>query len=145
MPYLIILLPLVAGGLAQIIKLFIKSNHARFDWKSLLAYSGMPSGHSAIVVSLAAIMGLIEGFDSPLFALAFVLAIIVIRDAVGIRQYLGQHGKVLNALVKDLKEDWVLNETYPHLLEQIGHTPAQVIAGSLLGLVVSLAGYWLLT
>ena len=101
----------------------------------------MPSGHSAIVVSLATIVGLAEGFDSPLFAICFVLAIITIRDAIGFRQYLGQHGKTLNILVKDLKEDELLDESYPHLLEKIGHTPLQVLVGSLIGLLVSLIGY----
>ena len=103
----------------------------------------MPSGHSAMVVSLSSILFFQQGWQSPLFAFSIVLAIIVIRDALGIRRYLGQHGKILNILVKDLKDDFVLDKTYPHLLEQIGHTPAQVVAGSLIGLAVSAAGYWL--
>jgi acid phosphatase family membrane protein YuiD len=62
---------------------------------------------------------------------------------VGIRRYLGEHGKILNILVKDLKEepDKPLNENYPHLLERIGHTPAQAIIGALIGFAVSLIGY----
>jgi len=141
--YQILILPLLAGFLAQFIKFFIKSNKQKWDAKNLMAYSGMPSGHSAMVVSLASIIGLVEGFHSSLFAMSTILAIIVIRDALGIRRYLGQHGKTLNILVNDLKDDKVLDAKYPHLLEKIGHTPLQVLAGSLLGLVVSLAGYWL--
>ncbi|RLC38499.1 divergent PAP2 family protein, partial [Candidatus Falkowbacteria bacterium] len=97
----ILLLPLVAGLIAQLIKFFIRSNNKKFEFKNILAYSGMPSGHSAIVISLATIIGLKEGINSPLFAISIILAIIVIRDALGIRRYLGQHGKTLNILVKD--------------------------------------------
>lgn len=139
----ILTLPLLAGLSAQIIKFFIKSNHQKFAFKNILAYSGMPSGHSAIIVSLATIVGLEEGFDSPLFAVSTILAIIVIRDALGIRRYLGEHGKILNILVTDLKTDKLLDEEYPHLLEKIGHTPLQVLAGSTIGFLVSIAGYYI--
>ena len=103
--YLILLLPIISGFIAQTIKFFIKTNQQNFSFKKIAAYSGMPSGHSAMVVSLTAIAGLQEGFDSPIFAISLILAIIVIRDALGIRRYLGIHGKTLNILVKDLKED----------------------------------------
>lgn len=137
-------LPLVSGLIAQFLKIFIKSNHQKADLKNIVAYSGMPSGHSALVISLATITGLKDGWMSPLFAISFILAIIVIRDAVGLRRYLGQHGKTLNVLVKDLKEDEMLDKSYPHLLEQIGHTPLQVFVGSLIGFTVSLVGYFVI-
>ena len=139
--YQIIFLPLVAALITQLIKIFLDSNKLKWNLKNLVAYSGMPSGHSAIVVSLATIIGLTEGLESSLFALAFVFAIIVIRDALGIRKYLGEHGRILNKLVKDLKNDEILDSKYPHLLEKIGHTPAQIIVGSLIGLIVSIVGY----
>jgi len=140
----ILLLPLAAGFIAQTIKFFVKSNQQKFEFKNLLAYSGMPSGHSAMVISLATIVGLEEGWNSPLFAICVIIATIVIRDALGIRRYLGQHGRVLNVLVKDLKDDQMLDNNYPHLLEKIGHTPLQVIAGGAIGLLVSFLGYYLL-
>jgi len=111
--------------------------------KNLAAYSGMPSAHAALIVSLATIIGLKVGPDSPAFAICIILTIIVIRDALGIRRYLGQHGKTLNVLVKDLKNDEVLDQKYPRLLERIGHTPAQVLAGAFLGFLVSILGYYL--
>ena len=141
--YHILILPLIAGLIAQILKFFTRSNQQKIKLKNIMAYSGMPSGHSAMVVSLATIIGLEEGLNSPLFALCVILTIIVIRDALGIRRYLGQHGRTLNALVKDLKEDKYLDDQYPHLLERIGHTPLQVIAGSALGLAISLSGFLL--
>lgn len=143
--YQILLLPLLSGLTAQIIKFFIKSNKQKFSFKNILAYSGMPSGHSAIIISLATIIGLEEGFSSPLFAVCAVLAIIVIRDALGIRRYLGEHGRVLNVLVKDLGNDHVLDQKYPRLLEKIGHTPLQVLIGSLIGFFISLTGYLLIS
>lgn len=142
--YQIIALPILAGIIAQICKFFINSNNLKANFKNLTAYSGMPSGHSAIVISLATIVGLTEGWDSPFFAISAILALIVIRDALGIRRYLGQHGKTLNILVKDLGDDDVLEEKYPRLLEKIGHTPAQVLVGSIIGISVSILGYLIL-
>jgi len=140
----ILILPLLSGLTAQTIKFFINSNNQKDFFKSMVSYSGMPSGHSAIIVSLTTIIGLEEGWQSPLFAVCFILTIIVIRDALGIRRYLGEHGHVLNILVNDLKNDKVLDQKYPRLLERIGHTPAQVMAGSLLGFTISILGHYLL-
>jgi uncharacterized protein len=144
MQYLI--LPIIAAIIAQTAKFFIKSNHEKASLKILTSYSGMPSGHSALVTALATIIGLKQGIFSPLFALSFVLAIIVIRDAVGIRRYLGEHGRMLNELVRDLKEepDKPLDRSYPHLLEKIGHTPAQAAVGAAIGLLVALIGFWIM-
>ena len=140
---LIILLPLISLFVAQVIKFFIKSNKRNFNLKNLFSYSGMPSGHSAMVISLTSIIGLTTGWESPMFGLSLVFAIIVIRDAFGIRKYLGQHGNILNILVKDLDDDKMLDKKYPQLLEKIGHTPMQIIAGSLIGLTISLIGYYI--
>jgi acid phosphatase family membrane protein YuiD len=142
--YQILITPLVAAAIAQISKFFINSNHLKIGVTNLVAYSGMPSGHSALIVSLMTIVGLELGINDPLFAVCVVLTILVLRDAVGLRRYLGQHGKVLNILVKDLKDDQMLDYQYPELLEKIGHTPAQVAVGSLVGFLVSLASYFIL-
>ena len=140
---LIFIAPILSGLIAQSIKFFIKTNKQKFSFKNFVAYSGMPSGHSAMVVSLAVIIGLDQGWHSPLFAVGVILAIIVIRDALGIRRYLGKHGKILNILIKDLGDDKMLDESYPHLLEKIGHTPAQVLVGSAIGSLVSLILFYL--
>lgn len=142
--YQIILLPLAAGLISQLAKFFIASNRLEPRLSNLTAYSGMPSGHSAMVISLVTIIGLIEGINSPFFAIAFILAALVIRDAVGLRRYLGEHGRIINGLVKELGSEHLLDKNYPHLLEKIGHTPAQVLAGSLIGFVVSLVGFFIL-
>jgi len=142
--YEIILLPALAGLTAQLIKFFINSNHLKINLTNLAAYSGMPSGHSSMMFSLSTIVGLTQGFDSALFAVTFIMTVLIIRDAIGLRQYLGQHGRTLNLLVKDLDDDKMLDNTYPHLLEKIGHTPLQVFVGSLVGISISLIGFYLM-
>ncbi len=141
-PYVIY--PIIAFTLAQGTKVLLKSfQKKRFNWRDIFAYSDMPSGHTATVTSLAMIIGLRDGFASDAFALAFVFMMIVITDAVGLRNYLGQHGKTLNILVKDLKEDDFLDNSYPKQLEHIGHTPLQVLIGAAIGIGVSLIGWML--
>lgn len=141
---LILILPIVSIFVAQTLKFLIKSNDMKLKGgKNYFQYSGMPSGHSALVVSLSTITGLTEGIQSPIFAFSVVFAMIVISDAWHLRRYLGQHGETLNVLVKDLKEDQFLDEYYPKLLEKIGHSFPQVVAGGLVGLLVSYGGYML--
>jgi acid phosphatase family membrane protein YuiD len=142
MPYFAF--PVIAFILAQGTKIFLKSfGRHKFHWKDIFAYSDMPSGHTATVVSLATIIALRLGLASAEFALALVFMSIVITDAIGLRNYLGQHGKTLNILVKDLKEDDFLDNSYPKQLEHIGHTPFQVAIGALIGIAVSVAGFLL--
>jgi hypothetical protein len=141
--YIYILTPIVAFIIAQGAKVFLRSFHHKITWHDVFAYSDMPSGHTAVTVSLVTILGLRLGIDSPIFAVAFVFATIVITDAIGLRNYLGQHGKTLNVLVKDLKEDEFLDRSYPKQLERIGHTPFQVIVGAFVGILTSLVSFLL--
>ncbi len=142
--YLQVILPVIAFSIAQGTKFLLRTYKSKkFNWRNIFSYSDMPSGHSAVVISLLTIVALINGIDSASFAISFVFSAIVITDAIGLRNYLGQHGKTLNILVKDLKEDDFLDDFYPQLLERIGHTPLQVIAGSLIGFAVSYLGYLL--
>ena len=141
--YIYILTPIVAFIIAQGAKVFLRSFHHKVTWHDVFAYSDMPSGHTAVTVSLVTILGLRLGIDSPIFAAAFVFTAIVITDAIGLRNYLGQHGKTLNVLVKDLKEDEFLDHSYPKQLERIGHTPFQVIVGAFVGIFTSLISFLL--
>ena len=141
--YIYLLCPVIAFILAQGTKVALRSLKHKITWRDIFAYSDMPSGHTAVVAALVTILGLKLGIGSPVFATAFVFSTIVIADAVGLRNYLGQHGKTLNILVKDLKEDEFLDRTYPQLLEHIGHTPLQVIIGALVGIMTSLIGFWM--
>lgn len=95
----------------------------------------MPSSHSAFVTSLATGVGLVEGSDSTLFALAAVFALIVMYDAAGVRRAAGKQARVLNAIIEDLNR----RELHPERLrELLGHTPVEVVAGALLGVLVAI-------
>jgi uncharacterized protein len=143
--YLYLLLPIIAFSIAQGTKFILKTRRQKkFRFRNIFSYSDMPSGHTSVVIALCTIIGLTEGINSPLFAIAFVFTAIVITDAIGFRNYLGQHGKTLNILVKDLDEDDFLDDTYPELLEKIGHTPLQAIIGAIIGFIVSLIGWLIL-
>lgn len=140
--HLIILSAILAFIIAQGSKVAIRAMRGKkLSYRDVFAYSDMPSGHTAVVVALTTAIALSDGLYSSLFAVSFVFATIVIVDAIGLRNYLGQHGKTLNILVKDLKEDAFLDNSYPQLLERIGHTPLQVLVGGIIGVVVSLGAY----
>lgn len=102
---------------------------------------GMPSSHSATVVSMAASVGLAEGFGSSVFAVSLVLAFVVMYDAAGVRRAAGQHAFQINAIMDMLAEpdsEARINK----LKEILGHTPAEVGAGALLGLIVAAIAYY---
>jgi hypothetical protein len=102
----------------------------------------MPSSHAALVTGLAWTMGLEYGFHSSAFAVAFVMAGIVIYDATGVRRAAGEHAKVINRMIADLVEGHPLKEK--ELKELLGHTPRQVFAGIIFGWLVSGGAWWLM-
>jgi hypothetical protein len=140
--YLILICPIITFIIAQGTKVLIRAIKGKITFKDIFAYSDMPSSHTAVVISLVTIIALREGINSTFFAIALVFATIVISDAVGLRNYLGQHGKTLNVLVRDLKDDEFLDFSYPKLLEKIGHTPMQVLVGGTIGILTSLICFW---
>lgn len=140
--YNFLLAPFIAFLTAQGIKFILKARQQKMGFKDFFAYSNMPSGHTAVAMALATIIFLMEGISSPLFAIAIFFASIVITDAVGLRTYLGQHGKTLNILVEDMRGDQISKNSYPKLLEQIGHKPIEAIAGGLIGVIIGLV-VWL--
>ena len=138
-----ILIPaLIAWSLAQAIKVPIDYFRARrWNWALLLSVGGMPSSHSALVASTAHAIGLHVGFDSPIFALAVVVAVVVIYDATGIRRQAGIHAEIINTMINDLAAGHPLKGE--QLREVLGHTPIQVLAGTLLGLAIA-QFYWMI-
>lgn len=134
--------PVIAFTIAQGTKFFLKtSRRGHIYWRDFFAYSDMPSGHTATVVALTTVVVLKNGIMGVEFALSLVFMSIVITDAIGLRNYLGAHGRALNTLVGDLHDDDVLESHYPKQLEHIGHTPMQVIIGGLIGIIVALIGH----
>ena len=132
-----ILIPaLIAWSLAQTIKVpldYLSTRH--WNWALLFSVGGMPSSHSALVAATAHAIGLHLGFDSPLFALAVVVAVVVIYDATGIRRQAGIHAEIINTMISELAMGHPLKSE--QLREVLGHTPVQVLAGTLLGLAIA--------
>ncbi len=130
---------------AQIIKTLIHALVTRkLDLTRLVGDGGMPSGHSATVSSLAVAAAYSYGLDSFEFAVAAVLAVIVCKDAMGVRLETGKQAAILNEIVRAF--DDLSSEKLPEikLKEFVGHTPIQVLAGILLGIVnaVLLHSFW---
>jgi uncharacterized protein len=133
----VLTISLLACLLAQVFKLLIELiRNGKVTFRTLVTTGGMPSAHSALVTSLAAGVGQTSGWSSAEFAIAFIFAIIVMYDAAGVRQAAGKQARILNQLVDELFSDHPqFNEE--RLKELLGHTPFQVIVGSILGVVVS--------
>ncbi|MGV8025941.1 MAG: divergent PAP2 family protein [Anaerolineaceae bacterium] len=108
----------------------------KWDWMILISPGGMPSSHSAISTATALAIGLHDGFDSSLFALAMTLATIVVYDAVSIRRQAGFHAEWINKIVEEVLKS--RDFSYEKLREVLGHTPFEAIAGVILGVCISL-------
>ncbi len=132
----ILVIVFVSWIITQSLKFFIKALEGDISFYNFITTGGMPSGHSAVVSSLATAVGLSSGFSSPIFAVTAALALIVMHDAVVVRGAAGKQAKVLNRMIdkflaKDFKEH--------HLKVKLGHTPIEVLSGALLGMIIAFA------
>ena len=108
----------------------------KFNFKRILGAGGMPSSHSAVVTSLATLIGKYEGVNTPIFALSVIFAFVVMYDAAGVRRAAGKQATLLNKLVET---KWLNGiQVQEKLVEVLGHTPLQVFVGAILGIVVGL-------
>jgi hypothetical protein len=105
--------------------------HREWNWGLLLSAGGMPSSHSALVIGTTIGIGLQEGFNTPIFAVAWVLSMVVIYDATGVRRQAGDHARILNLMIDELFTGHPLAEK--ELKERLGHTPREVLGGVVLG------------
>jgi uncharacterized protein len=125
-------------AITQILKVvIILVQEKRIAWNFFFSSGGMPSAHSATVCALCTAIAMIAGTGSVLFAIAVVLAVIVMYDAAGVRQSVGQQSAILNRIVKEVKFKTSKMEREKDLRELIGHTPFQVLVGALLGVLIS--------
>ena len=111
----------------------------KFVIERMFGDGGMPSTHSATVCSLAAYSALACGMGSFEFALAAVFALVVCRDAMGVRREAGKQASVLNNIIKGIEEH---DFSAIQLKEFVGHTPAQVLVGASLGIANALLWYF---
>ncbi len=126
-----------ANFLAQLIKTVIYSIcRKKIVWSMLLNTGGMPSSHTSSMIALSTSIGLISGFDSIHFAIALTLSAVVMYDSAGVRRSAGQQAMALNHLLNELAEDHKLKGI--KLKEDLGHSPREVFAGALLGILVSI-------
>lgn len=133
----ILLTAIVSWALAQLIKIGIELIRThRINWQLVFATGGMPSSHSSLVVALATATGLRQGFDSPLFAIATVLAFVVLYDAQGIRRQAGNQARIINRMLQNVENAGI--KVDKNLKELLGHTPIQVVGGTVLGIIVAL-------
>ncbi|MGF1523500.1 MAG: divergent PAP2 family protein [Leptolyngbyaceae cyanobacterium] len=133
----VLIVALAACLIAQALKVVFEfAQHGKVNLRVLVETGGMPSSHSALVTALACGIGQTLGWASPAFAVTTVFAVIVMYDAAGVRQAAGKQAKILNQIIDELfREKPEFNED--RLKELLGHTPVQVIVGSVLGLAVS--------
>ena len=135
----ILVTALISWGVAQALKFTIYFLvNGKIDLSRLLGDGGLPSGHSATVTSLAIMTGKIYGVGSGAFALALILAVIVMHDAMGVRLETGKQAQMINRLVNIFEDINHIEITNDMLKEFIGHTPLQVVCGSIVGIITSL-------
>ena len=142
----ILLITFIAWILAQTAKVIIYwIVNRKFVLERFFGDGGMPSSHSAVVASLATATGLECGWNSPLFAVAAILAIIVMHDATGVRQETGKQAKVINDIVKMLEARGRGELTPAETLKEfVGHTGPQVLVGALGGIAVAVVMHMIL-
>lgn len=123
--------------IAQFLKIVITLlQEHRLDLTKLWASGGMPSSHSSFVMALATSVGHLYGFDSVYFAIAMVFSFIVMYDAANVRLEAGRQAAVINQIIQVLENPDLNPEE--RLKEILGHTPIQVLAGGILGIVVAM-------
>lgn len=133
----IFLATILAWLIAQVLKIILYARkHRRMNFKFLLGSGGMPSSHSATVMALCIAVGRTEGWETSLFVVSLIFAIIIMTDAVGVRRSVGQQARILNIMVDELFEKGTINER--RLKELLGHTPVEVFVGAGLGILVAL-------
>lgn len=138
----------ISWATAQILKTTLHLlKHREFKKERLSGAGGMPSSHSALTCSVLLMSYLQYGFDSPVFAMSFILAMIVMYDATGVRWAAGLHAKAINYIVEYLgdaneQSEQVLKDMIPKLNESLGHRMIEVICGALLGFTIALISYF---
>jgi acid phosphatase family membrane protein YuiD len=141
MDYSYIIIPIIVAITSQVLKLLTDGIKGNFSLKNLLqTYGGFPSSHTAFTVSITTLVGLRIGFDAPIFAIALVFTLLIMRDALGFRNLLGKQAKTFNQLLNQLPKEEkksALGGNIPNFEERIGHSPIEVLGGVFWGIVLT--------
>lgn len=108
--------------------------YKKINPKRVLGAGGMPSSHSACVMTLTTMVGKSSGFDSSSFAIALIFSVVVMYDAAGVRRAAGKQAKVINKIINS--PDFKNMNIQEKLGELLGHTPLEVFVGAIVGIVV---------
>jgi uncharacterized protein len=129
--------PLLSWMTAQCTKMFGSFYRTRrLDFSYIVSTGGMPSAHSAMASGLATSIGLHEGFDAPIFAVAIAFAVVVMFDASTVRRAAGLQARLLNQIIDELFKEHHLSEK--KLAELLGHTRLEVFMGMTIGILVAM-------
>lgn len=128
-------IPLITWIIVQSCKVIIDLiKNKKLNVKRMWGAGGMPSSHSALMTSLATTIAYTEGLESPLFAVAVIMAGVVMYDAAGVRRAAGKQARVLNQIIESEGQNINIQEK---LIELLGHTPVEVLAGAFVGILVA--------
>ena len=132
----VLMVTLLAWAIAQTLKVALGVLRTKkFDFRWFICTGGMPSAHAAGSSALAVVIGLDYGFDTAFFALAAVFAIVTMFDAQGVRRSTGKQAALLNKVLDDIYWKGKIEEA--RLKELIGHTPIEVVMGSIIGILLA--------
>lgn len=132
-----IVIPFITWWLVQILKFIAEIiTNKKINIRRLWGSGGMPSSHSATVMALTTVIGIVDGFNSTVFASSFAFSIIVMYDAAGVRRAAGKQAKVLNQIIENKNIN-----VQEKLVELLGHTPIEVFVGAIFGIVAGFSLY----
>ena len=130
--YRYLIVPFVTWFCVQTIKdMWELATTKKFNFKRIIGAGGMPSSHTAIVVSITTMVGRSQGINSVIFAVSLIFSLVVMYDACGVRRQAGKQARILNDIVNTPGLSTV--QVREKLVEALGHTPLQVIIGAIVG------------
>ena len=131
MSYSYIIIPIIVAISSQAIKLLTDGIKGNFNIKNIFStYGGFPSSHTAFAVSLTTLIGINFGASAPIFAIALIFTLIIMRDAISFRGFLGRQAQLFNRVIDTLPKE----KNIPKFQERIGHSLFEVIGGAVYGI-----------
>lgn len=135
--YRYLIVPFVTWLCVQTFKvLWELATTKKFNFKRIIGAGGMPSSHTAIVISITTMVGRSQGINSVIFAVSLIFSLVVMYDACGVRRQAGKQARILNDIVNTPGLTTV--QVREKLVEALGHTPLQVVVGAIVGFVAGM-------